>query len=63
MSEDRLIKLPTVLELIQISRSNWYAMIANGKAPKPLKINRASFWSLQEVQEFIEKIKQGGGVK
>ncbi len=56
---DKLIKLPAVLELIQISRSSWYSMIANGKAPQPVKINRASFWSLQAVQELIEEIKAG----
>ena len=56
---DKLIKLPAVLELIQISRSNWYAMVASGKAPQPVKINRASFWSLIAVQEFIEDIKAG----
>lgn len=59
MSEDKLIKLPSVLERIQISRSKWYAMIANGKAPQPVKINRASFWSEKEIQEFIEEIKSG----
>ncbi len=56
---DKLIKLPAVLELIQISRSSWYSMIASGKAPQPVKINRASFWSLQAVQELIEEIKAG----
>lgn len=59
MSDDRLIKLPAVLDIVQVSRSCWYSMIANGKAPKPVKINRASFWSLQAVQEFIKEIKAG----
>jgi len=56
---DKLVKLPVVLDMIQISRSNWYSMIANGKAPQPIKINRASFWSLSSIQELVEKIKAG----
>ena len=59
MSEDKLIKLPTVLELIQISRSKWYAMVAGGTAPKPVKINRASFWSLNSIQDYIQQVKAG----
>lgn len=59
MSEDRLLRLKDVLNLTKISRSKFYAMIANGEAPCPVKINRSSFWSLQAIQGFIEQIKAG----
>lgn len=56
---DKLIRLPAVLDLIQISRNKWYRMIAEGKAPEPSKIGRSSFWSLKAVQKFINEIKAG----
>lgn len=56
---DKLIKLHSVLELIQMSRDKWYRMVAEGKAPPPIKLGRSSFWSFQAIQKLIEEIKAG----
>ena len=58
MDNDNLIRLNSVLEQFQTSRSSWYKLISEGKAPKPIKYNRSSFWSQNEINEFIDKVKK-----
>ena len=56
---DKLIRLKAVLEQYQVSKSHWYELIAEGIAPKPIKQGRSSFWSQNEISEFIENLKTG----
>ena len=56
---DKLIRLNNVLQQFQISKSHWYELIAEGKAPKPIKYGRSSFWSQNAISEFIEDLKKG----
>ncbi len=58
MNNDKLIRLRSVLDQYQVSRSHWYALIAQGKAPKPIKYGQSSFWSQNEINDFIERVKE-----
>jgi len=58
MKNDKLIKLNSVLEQYQVSKSKWYSLIASGDAPKPIKIQRSSFWSQLEISQYIELLKE-----
>jgi predicted DNA-binding transcriptional regulator AlpA len=40
---DRLLRLWSVLEIIPVSKSTFYAGIASGRAPRPVKLGRNSF--------------------
>jgi|GEM_PF-3344630 len=57
MTEDKLIKLSTVLEYVQVSRSKLLNMVQNKTFPAPRAIGRNTLWLLSEVQTFIEKTK------
>lgn len=50
----RLIRLREVLHRTGVSRSTWYAWIAQGKAPSPVALGSASAWIQQEVEAWIE---------
>ena len=50
------IRLPGVLALIPVSRSTWYAGIASGKFPQPVKHfgTRVAAWNLRDIRDVID---------
>ena len=56
----KLLRLPQVKELTQLSTAGIYRLISQGKFPKQIKIaERSSRWIESEIMEFItEKMKE-----
>ena len=55
----RLIRLPATLALVGLGRSAWLDLVHKGRAPRPVKIGRASLSVETEVQAFIsERIRE-----
>lgn len=52
----RLGRLPKAKEIVPVGTTQWYAWVKAGKLPKPIKIGRASFWDLDEVQEAVDRL-------
>lgn len=51
------LRLPQVLELIPISKSNWWSLVANNIAPQPVKLTpRTTAWKKSDIYKFISKI-------
>jgi predicted DNA-binding transcriptional regulator AlpA len=51
----RLLRLPEVLRVTGLSRSEWYRRNANGTAPSRIKLGeRCSAWVESEVTEWVE---------
>lgn len=52
-----LLRLPRVLERVPYSRSTLYAMVSEGRFPKPIKLggdgSRAVAWDASEVESWI----------
>ena len=58
-SEITLMRIPQILEVMPISKSKFWLMVQKGEFPKPIKIGRSSFWTIDQVQTFIrERTKQ-----
>ena len=58
-SEVTLMRIPQILEVMPISKSKFWLMVQKGEFPKPIKIGRSSFWTIDQVQAFIrERTKQ-----
>jgi len=58
-SEVTLMRIPQILEVMPISKSKFWLMVQKGEFPKPIKIGRSSFWTIEQVQTFIrERAKQ-----
>jgi len=54
---DRLLPLPAVIYATGFSAPTIYRKIAAGEFPHPMKIGRASRWSENDVQNWIEAQK------
>ena len=48
-----LMRIPQILKMMPISKSKFWLMVQKGEFPKPIKIGRSSFWTIEQVQTFI----------
>ena len=66
MSNERLLRLPQVLERVGVSKSTWWKGIRDGIFPRQVKITiRTSAWRESEIDAICEggdwrKIYPGG---
>ena len=51
---DRLLKAEDVQDILQLSRSGFYAAIRAGLLPKPIKIGKAARWKASVISSVIE---------
>ncbi len=55
-NEERLLRLPEVIDRVGLSKPALYARIAEGTFPKPVKIGRrAVAWPRSAVDEWIQR--------
>lgn len=52
-TEQRLIRLPEVMNLTGLARPTVYLYIKQGKFPKAIKIGTSSFWEYNQIQGWI----------
>lgn len=58
-SKNRLLKLPAVLERVQISKSEWYRRVRKGTVPSSVSLGaRAVAWLESDIDIFIESLKK-----
>jgi prophage regulatory protein len=41
--------------MLPISKSKFWLLVQKGDFPKPIKIGRSSFWTREQVQDFIRE--------
>ena len=52
--DDALVRLPTVLGVYPVSESAWYAGIAAGRYPAPVRLGpRTSAWKVGKIRELL----------
>ena len=51
--------LPSIVHYIDSSAPTIWRWVAEGKFPKPIKINGSTRWDVTEVRAFMQKIRQG----
>ncbi|MEA5115974.1 MAG: AlpA family phage regulatory protein [Geobacteraceae bacterium] len=53
---NRLIRLKEVLKLVPVAGSTWWAWVASGKAPSPIRLgSRCTCWRAREIYDFLEQ--------
>jgi len=53
---DRLLRLPAVLEKIQISRATLWRWVSEGSFPRPIKLGpKTTVWRESELSAYINK--------
>lgn len=50
------LRLPQVLALIPVSKTYFYAGMASGLFPAPLKLGRASVWTVESIRAAMANI-------
>jgi predicted DNA-binding transcriptional regulator AlpA len=47
------LRLSSVLELVQVSKSTWYRGVKSGIYPKPIKIGRMSRYQKADIRKVL----------
>ena len=50
-----LMRIPQILKVMPVSKSKFWLMVQKGEFPKPIKIGRSSFWTVEQAQSFIQE--------
>jgi prophage regulatory protein len=53
----RLKQIISPRGLIPVSRSTWYARVATGEFPAPVKIGRMSLWAVEDIDALVARLK------
>ena len=56
MDMDRFLRLDDFVgrdRAVPVSRAHWYALMQEGKAPRPVKLGKAAAWRQSEINRFI----------
>jgi len=63
LPETGFVRLPTVLHLIPVSKSSWWAGIKAGIYPRPVKLSeRTSAWRVQDIRGLIERLSESAAI-
>ena len=60
------VRLPTILKLLPISKSTWWAGVKSGHFPQSVKLGkRVTAWRVEDIRALINSNENGGndGIK
>lgn len=59
MTQESLLRLPQILEIIPISKSAWWQGCKTGRYPKPIKLSaRTTVWKKSDIDALIQRLVQ-----
>lgn len=51
------LRLPSILSVIPVSKSTWWAGIKTGRFPKPVKLGvRITVWRVEDIRTLIDSL-------
>lgn len=57
LSETGFLRLPQVLTVIPVSKSTWWKWVADGRAPKSVKLGpHITAWTVDSIRKFIMQL-------
>lgn len=55
LRESGFVRLPTILQVIPVSKSTWWAGVKSGRYPKSVKLGkRITAWRVGDIRSFID---------
>ena len=55
LPETGFLRVPEVLKLIPVAESTWWAGVAKGTFPKPVKLGpKITAWKIEDIKAFID---------
>ena len=56
------VRLSTILKIIPISKSTWWAGIQSGRYPKSVKLaKRITAWKVEDIHKLINELEANNG--
>ena len=57
LPDGAFVRLPTILSLLPIGRSTWYAKVSSGVYPKGYEVGpRTTAWKVKDVRELLASV-------
>lgn len=57
-----MLRLKQILQKVPVAPSTWWRWVADGTAPKPVKLGpRTTAWRAEDIERFIESRSAVGG--
>jgi len=54
LPETGFIRLPTILKVIPVGKTTWWAGVKSGRFPKPVKLgSRITAWKVEDIRNLI----------
>jgi predicted DNA-binding transcriptional regulator AlpA len=58
LPEIGLVRLPTILKVIAVSKSTWWAGVKSGRFPKSVKVGRRiTAWRVEDIKLLLKKME------
>ena len=58
LPDTALVRLSTILKIIPISKSSWWAGVKSGRYPKSIKISqRTTAWKIEDIRKLINDLE------
>lgn len=62
LPETGFVRLATVLKLVPVSKSTWWAGCRDGRFPRPVKIGPGTTaWRVEDIRALIERLSAQAG--
>lgn len=59
LPKEGFVRLPQVLAVIPISKSQFWLGVKNGKFPQPIKLGaKTTVWRVEDIRDFIAHFSQ-----
>lgn len=59
LPETGFVRLSTILKLIPVGKTTWWAGVKSGRFPKPVKLSkRTTAWRAEDIRMLIDKVQQ-----
>ncbi len=57
LPETGFVRLPTLLQLIPVSKSTWWAGVKSGRYPQPVRTlgQRITAWRVEDIRALIQQ--------
>lgn len=60
LPEVGFVKIKTILEVIPVSKSTWWAGVKDGRYPQSVKLSsHSTAWRVEDIRSLIARINEG----
>ena len=62
LPEKGFVRLPTILQMIPVSKSTWWAKVKTGEYPQPVKLtDKITAWKAEDIHTLIDMLGNEAG--